>query len=201
MLYQHKFYTLNWYPISWDWALWPTTWTRMSRGARTARRARPPWPIVAECHWPVEEKLCGSRHMHMCGPTGRMPRAARRSHTARIARNARRSHTARNAHRSHCTQCTRVTQIWSIVSHCTQVAHYTVSVLSKRDALKSRMSRTNNAWQAMHTGNARMSRTARIAHTKRWMTERICLTLQTRQHISDRHFVSSTSSDKFAQWW
>ena len=120
----------------------------------------------------IEEKLCGSRHM--CGPTGRMSRAARRSHTARIAR---RSHTAPIAHRSH-THALHAMHAGHtlhalhaghtlhaghapIVSHCTQVAHYTVSVLSKRGALKSRMSRTHNAWQAVHPGNARMSRTAR----------------------------------------
>ena len=159
--------------------VWPTT--RKSRGAR---RARPPWPIVAECHWPVEENLCGCRHM--CGPAGRMSCAARTSHTARIARrphtahitrNARRSHTARIARKSrgshtHALHAGHTLHVLHaghapIVSHCTQVGHYTVSVLSKRDALKSRMSRTHNAWQAMHPGNACMSCTARIAHTTR----------------------------------
>ena len=35
------------------------------------------------------------------------------------------------------------------------------------------------------------------------INERICLILHTRQNISDRHFITSMSSDtcKFAQWW
>ena len=38
--------------------------------------------------------------------------------------------------------------------HAPIVSHCTVSVLSKRDALKSLMSRTHNAWQAMHPCHA-----------------------------------------------
>ena len=108
-----------------------------------------PKPIVAECHWPVEEKLCGSRHMY--GPTGPMSRATHRSHTARMSRNAHRS-------RTHC-----------VALHACHALH-TFCVLNAREngyALMSRMSRTHNAWQAMNPGNARMSRTARMSHTTR----------------------------------
>ena len=121
--------------------VWPTT--RMSRGARTARRARPPWPIVAECHWPVEEKLCGCRHM--CGPAGRMSCAARMSHTARIARNARRPHTARithNARRSHTARKSRG-------SHTARIARRSHTARITRNA---RRSRTNCV--ALHAGRA-----------------------------------------------
>ena len=98
---------------------------------------------------------------------------------------AQRTHVTRCTQVTHCTHCTQVTHC----THCTQVTHCmhctqctqvmhqlcrtarrsrtTLCVLSKRDALKSRMSRTHKTWQAMHPGNARMSRTARIAHTTR----------------------------------
>ena len=33
------------------------------------------------------------------------------------------------------------------------------------------------------------------------ITVKICLILHTRQNISDRHFISSMSSDKFVKWW
>ena len=108
-----------------------------------------PKPIVAECHWPVEEKHCGSRHMY--GPTGPMSRAAHRSHTVRMSRNAHRS-------RTHC-----------VALHACHALH-TFCVLNAREngyALMSHMSRTHNAWQAMNPGNARMSRTARMSHTTR----------------------------------
>ena len=109
----------------------------------------------------------------MCGPTGGMSHAACRSHTARVALNTCTSaHTARIAGGSHTPRAARRSHLRAmhaghaaIVWHCTQVAHNTVSVLSKRDALKSRMTRTHNGWQANRLGNARMSRTARIAHT------------------------------------
>ena len=39
-------------------------------------------------------------------------------------------------------------------------------------------------------------------HIVYWITQRICLMLHTRQNISDRHFITSMPSDKFAQgWW
>ena len=81
----------------------------------------------------------------MYGPTERMSRAARRSHTSRMSRRSR-------------TQCVTLNACHAL---------HTFSVLNACQIGYALMSRTNNAWQAMQPGNARMSRTARMLHSTR----------------------------------